>query len=135
MGPRAGHDAGFYGAAFPAMAVLAATLPGMPLVYSGQETGLDRQLAFFEKDTISWRSLPHGALYTQLLQLKKAHPALGNGREGGTLHWLPSDKPAVLAFRRQRGADALTITVNLSALPQATAGRSLPGWAWSIEPT
>jgi len=130
-----GHDAGFYGAAFQAMAVLAATLPGMPLVYSGQETGLSRQLAFFEKDPIAWHSMPHAALYTELLQLKKAHPALGNGREGGTLHWLPSDNAAVLAYRRQRGADQLTITVNLSAREQASAGRTLPAWGWHIEPT
>ena len=35
-----------------AMAVMASTIEGMPLVYNGQETSLDRRLAFFEKDEI-----------------------------------------------------------------------------------
>ena len=37
-----------------AMAVLMTTIPGMPLLYSGQETGLDKRLRFFEKDTVEW---------------------------------------------------------------------------------
>lgn len=45
-----GHNGQHFGAALRAMAVLAATLPGMPLIYSGQESGLHKQLAFFEKD-------------------------------------------------------------------------------------
>lgn len=133
-----GHDEQFYGAAFRVMAVLAATLPGMALVYSGQESGLNglsRQLAFFEKDPIQWHGCPNAALYTELLQLKQAHPALGNGREGGTLAWLPSEHPAVLVYRRQRGADQVTVTVNLSASPQAARGRTLPAWGWHIAAT
>jgi len=37
-----------------AFAVFAATFEGMPLVYNGQETSLDRTLKFFEKDSIDW---------------------------------------------------------------------------------
>jgi glycosidase len=105
----------------------------MALVYSGQEAGLDRKLAFFDKDPITWRGQPLQDFYTQLLQLKKAHPALGNGREGGTLDWLPSDKAAVLAYRRQRDADQVTVTVNLSGQAQTHSGRTLPAWGWHID--
>lgn len=34
-----------------AFAVLSYTLPGMPLIYTGQETGMDRAFEFFKKDT------------------------------------------------------------------------------------
>lgn len=129
-----GHDAEFYGPAFEAMAVLAATLPGMPLVYSGQEAGLDRQLAFFEKDAIDWRGCPLGGFYTTLLQSKNRHPALGNGLEGGTLEWLDLGNPALLAYRRVRGDDRVTVTVNLGAQAQSVAGQALPAWGWRIEP-
>lgn len=47
-----GSDAELYGPAFEACAVLSFTLPGMPLIYNGQESRLDRRLAFFEKDPI-----------------------------------------------------------------------------------
>jgi glycosidase len=130
-----GHDAEFYGPAFEAMAVLAATLPGMALVYSGQEAGLDRQLAFFEKDLIDWRDLPRAAFYTHLLQLKQHHSALGNGREGGTLEWLDSADPAVLGYRRQRGDDRVTITVHLGTSTKDSAGQAGPAWGWRIETT
>ena len=39
------------GDAGEAMAILSYTVPGMGLVYSGQEAGLDKRLRFFEKDT------------------------------------------------------------------------------------
>ena len=41
-----------FGDYLPASVVLTATAEGMPLLYSGQEAGLDRELAFFEKDQI-----------------------------------------------------------------------------------
>jgi glycosidase len=34
------------------MAVLTATLPGMPLLYSGQESAFNKRLRFYDKDTI-----------------------------------------------------------------------------------
>ena len=40
------------GSAAPAITVLSYTLPGMPLIYSGQEYGMNHRLKFFEKDQI-----------------------------------------------------------------------------------
>lgn len=42
-----------YGKFLPAMTVLTYILPGMPLIYSGQEAAMNRALEFFEKDCIT----------------------------------------------------------------------------------
>jgi glycosidase len=69
------------GDAYKAMAVLTFTIPGMPLIYSGQEAGLNKRLAFFEKDFINWQSDNNlQPFYTQLIKLKKEHSALWNGQ-------------------------------------------------------
>ena len=43
-----------YGKGVKAFAILDFTVPGMPLIYSGQEAGLNKKLRFFDKDTIPW---------------------------------------------------------------------------------
>lgn len=62
------------GESWGAMAVLSYSLRGMPLIYSGQEVGLDHRLSFFEKDSIDWNK-PNGEeyfnFYKQLNKLKK----------------------------------------------------------------
>jgi Alpha amylase, catalytic domain. len=37
------------------MAALTFVMPGMPLIYNGQEVGFNRRLEFFEKDIIDWK--------------------------------------------------------------------------------
>jgi glycosidase len=97
------------------MAVLTATLEGMPLVYSGQEAGLDKRLEFFEKDLIEWKDHPLGDLYKTLLNLKKEHPALWNGAWGGKLERVPTSNDIdVFAFVRQRDRDKIFVVLNLS---------------------
>jgi glycosidase len=132
-----GSDAELYGPAFKAMAVLAATLPGMPLIYGGQEAGLDKRLAFFEKDPIDWKQFELAGFYRDLLQLKTAQPALWNGQYGGTLDVLDTGNDGVFAFQRRRAGSVVTVAVNVSGLEQrfALAGlapRTLGPWEWSI---
>ena len=43
-----------YGATHLLHTVLTFTIDGMPLLYSGQEAGLNKRLKFFEKDEIAW---------------------------------------------------------------------------------
>jgi hypothetical protein len=105
----------------------------MPLLYGGQEAGLDKRVAFFERDPIDWRDLSLAVFYRDLLLLKRDLPALWNGSAGGTLEWLPTGNDAVLAFRRRRDASVVSVTLNLSARPQVVAGRSLAPWSWHIE--
>jgi glycosidase len=59
-----------------ALAVLASTIEGMPLVYNGQETSLDRRLKFFDKDSIEWKKMDLVPFYTKLLNLHQTNPAL-----------------------------------------------------------
>jgi glycosidase len=96
-------------------AVLAATLDGMPLVYSGQEAGLEKRLEFFEKDRIEWRDHPFAQLYATLLKLKRDNRALWNGEWGGSLvrvHTTADD--AVYAFVREKDGDKVLVLLNLS---------------------
>lgn len=134
-----GTEAELFGPGAEAMAVLAATLPGMPLIYSGQEAGLNKRLAFFEKDPIQWQASPRADFYTRLLRFKRAHPALGNALEPGNLEVLDTGNPKVFAFRRIKGKDRVTVTVNLAAAPARVAlpgsrPVELPGWGWRITP-
>ncbi|RYE86848.1 MAG: alpha-amylase, partial [Oxalobacteraceae bacterium] len=69
-----GSDAELYGHAHEALAVLTFTLPGMPLIYNGQEARLDKRLAFFEKDAIAWHGYELTGFYQRLIALKHAHP-------------------------------------------------------------
>ncbi|MEE9476180.1 MAG: alpha-amylase family glycosyl hydrolase [Roseateles sp.] len=126
-----GSDAELYGPAFEACAVLSFTLPGMPLIYNGQESRLDRRLAFFEKDPIDWRRYELTGFYRRLIELKHQHPALAAGAAGGPVNLLeaPAD---VVAFERRRGADAVRIAVNLSARPQLWRGQTLEAWGWQL---
>jgi glycosidase len=129
-----GSDAEFYGTpeVMKAMAVLAATLPGMPLVYGGQEGFFTKRLAFFEKDRIEWGDYPLAGLYTQLLALKQQHPALGNGTHGGELVIDDTGNDAVFAFSRVRGPSRVDVAVNLGAREQVWQGRPLRPWGWEI---
>ncbi|WP_225206680.1 alpha-amylase family glycosyl hydrolase [Novosphingobium huizhouense] len=134
-----GTDRELYGEGADAMAVLAATLPGMPLVYSGQEDGLDKRLKFFEKDPIAWGGFERAPLYAGLLRLKHDHPALESGMEPGNLQLIETGNPKVFAFRRVKGADRVTVAVNLAAVPATVVlpgigRRTLKGWGWSITP-
>ena len=94
--------------------VLTALLPGMPMLYSGQEAGLNRRLEFFDRDTVEWGNFLLQDFYTRLFQLKKTHHALRNGDPANHLLRLPG--PAeVYAFTRSKGAAAVLCAVNVAA--------------------
>ncbi len=103
------------GDAGKAFAVLSFTVPGMPLIYSGQEAGMDKRLKFFEKDEIDWTRKDLIPFYTQLIDLKKTNKALFNGVKGGDLVRIPTDKnEAVYAFVREKDGDRIVVVLNLS---------------------
>lgn len=92
-------------------AVLTAMLPGIPMVYSGQESGLNRRLKFFDADPISWADYPLLDFFTKLLNLKKTHPALANGDpESRFTRVLSPDGTYV--FTRTKGAAAVLVAIN-----------------------
>lgn len=90
------------------------TVPGIPLIYSGQEVGLNRRLAFFEKDQISWTPSPMTDFYKKLVALKSENPALWNGSSGGNFKLLSSSKDTVLAYSRTLGKNKVVVVINLA---------------------
>jgi glycosidase len=109
------------GNAVKTMAVLSFTLPGMPLIYSGQEAGLSKRLSFFEKDEIHWDDLSMQKFYKALIRLKHEHSALWNGSAGGTYQTLESSDNRILAFSRTNGDSTVVVVMNLSSelVPEA----------------
>jgi glycosidase len=94
-------------------AVLAALLPGMPMLYSGQEAALNKRLEFFERDTIEWGDYPLQDFYTKLLQLKKRHPALRNGDPDSNFVRLQGPT-GLYAFVREKGGSAVIVLINVT---------------------
>ncbi len=94
--------------------ILAATFPqGMPLVYSGQEAGLNKRLAFFEKDTIDWTDTSLVEFYKQVLHLHAGHPALANGKAEGDFKVLAEEK-GLYAYTRSKAGQTLLVALNFS---------------------
>jgi glycosidase len=87
----------------------------MPLIYSGQEAGLNRRLEFFEKDQIDWSDLSMSTFYKELIRLKKENEALWNGNHGGKIELIATDRPEeVLMFTRRSGSNQVVAVFNLS---------------------
>jgi hypothetical protein len=102
-----------------AFAVFAATFEGMPLVYNGQETSLDRRLKFFDKDTISWKKMDLVPFYTKLLELHRSNKALWNGIYGGSVKFLSAaDEKNVLVFSRVKDENKVIVVINMTAKAQ-----------------
>lgn len=98
--------------------VLCATFPnGMPLVYSGQEYGLDKRLRFFDKDTIEATDSSLYDWYRQIVQLKMSDPTLKMGNLQGDYTRLTDTEGEVFAFVRQKGKEQLVVALNFGDDP------------------
>ena len=96
-------------------AAFSATIPGMPLIYSGQEAAFNRRLEFFEKDQIDWDKFQLNDFYKKLLALKKNNKALWNGTFGGKMIRIPtSNDKAVFAFTREKDSDKILAIYNFT---------------------
>lgn len=103
------------GDAAKAFAVLTYTIPGMPLVYSGQEAGNEKALRFFEKDTIDWSQIPYQDFYTTLNRLKEQNRALWNGTSGGTMIDISAPgNDNLFAILREKDKNKVVVVINFS---------------------
>jgi cyclomaltodextrinase / maltogenic alpha-amylase / neopullulanase len=103
------------GAGVEAFAVLTATIPGMVLLYNGQEAAFDRMLEFFEKDEIDWGTYQYHDFYMQLLRLKNRNQALWNGLAGGDMQRVHTNNDeCIFAFAREKENDKVFVVLNLS---------------------
>jgi glycosidase len=96
-------------------AVLAFTFEGMPLVYSGQEAGLNKRLKFFEKDPIDWGTYKYQDFYSTLLRFKKDNPALWNGEFGAEPVYVPTKdaNDKVYCYVREKEGNKVFVVLNL----------------------
>jgi len=103
---------------YKAFAVFTFVVPGMPLIYSGQEALLDRRLKFFDKDEIIWKETEMTQIYTKLIALKDNNEALWNGEFGGDFNILETSNPdQIFAFSRTKGNNKILVIFNLSDKP------------------
>ena len=99
-------------------AVLINTMPGVPLIYTGEEVANDRRLSLFEKVDVDWsRSGDTGQLYKRLFRLRKEHKALTRGE---MIRVPSSDDQSLYAFFRTAGRDKVLVALNFSSEPVTT---------------
>jgi len=104
------------GDAVKTFAVFSYTIPGMPLMYNGQEACMNKRLRFFEKDTIEWIDCGMREFYTQLNTLKAENEALFAGDAGGKMTRISgNDDIRVFAFSREKNQNKVLTILNLSA--------------------
>lgn len=117
-----------FGDAWKVYAVLTYTLPGMPLLYSGQEAGLDKRLKFFEKDTIDWSDKTHFAFYQSLNKAVHENEALWSPPYGGRFNSVKNDTKAI-SFTRTTNNETVLVLVNTNAAPvsMVLADKALDG--------
>lgn len=93
------------------LSVLTFTIPGIPLIYSGQEAGNYRRLKFFDKDEIEWKSDKMAAFYQKLNNLTISNEAVKTGE----LKPIKTDAPeSILAYGRFTENNSLIVLLNLS---------------------
>lgn len=89
---------------------------GMPLIHNGQEAGERKRLAFFERDPIDWQAHFMHDYYRMLLQLRKTHTALHNGKHGARMLQVPNtEMDKVFSFVREDAHSKWFCVFNYSA--------------------
>ncbi len=125
-----GTDEELFGDNFENFAVMAATIDGMPLVYSGQEDGLDKRLEFFEKDPIEWGDYEYEDFYRTLFELKDSNEALWNGQYGGEFVAVPTESAGqTYAYKRVKGDHEVFVILNFEDGEQNISFPNLDGTA------
>jgi glycosidase len=99
-------------------ATLAYTIGGTPLLYSGQEAGVNRALAFFEKDSIDWSNTTFVDFYTRLLKLYERNEALWDIADKSNFTKIETNDKEVYAFSRIKGAKEVIVALNFSKKPK-----------------
>ncbi|APU66916.1 alpha-amylase family glycosyl hydrolase [Christiangramia flava] len=106
------------GDASEAMLAMSYTIPGMPLVYSGQEYDMDKRLRFFEKDTIPHQKGKVYPILEKLGKLKNENAALHGAKQAASYETLEtSNQEKILAYERKGGGSELIYLANMSDQP------------------
>lgn len=111
-----GTDDVLLGDAKDVFSLLTFSIPGMPMIYSGQEVNNDKSLQFFDKDEINWNNVsnhPRSLFYKQLIILRKDNLALSH-LEMENVEFVFDGNEDTLCFVRSKDENKVIILVNLS---------------------
>lgn len=107
------------GNAVETMTALTYTMPGVPLIYNGQEYDLNKRLRFFEKDTIPQTMGKMFPVYEKLGKLKVENPALHGGKKPASYTRIKTSSDSkILAFQRENLGKKVIYLGNLSRRAQ-----------------
>lgn len=110
-----GTETELYGSSSEVMNVLAFTWQGMPMLYCGQEDGLNKRIKFFDKDPIRWKKYGRAPFFQKLINLRHQNQALWAGVHGGNLEkFSSSEDKSIYAFGREKNGDRVIVIANLS---------------------
>ncbi|SFN39479.1 Glycosidase [Bizionia echini] len=102
------------GKASEVMTALTYVLPGMPLIYSGQEYDLDHRLKFFEKDSFPKNKGNTWKLLEQLGVLKQTNDAINGGKNPASFKILETSNVNILKIEREKNGKKLVFIANIS---------------------
>lgn len=103
------------GDAVEAFTALTYVMPGMPLIYNGQEYDFNKRLKFFEKDTVTHNKGKMFPIYEKLGKLKNENPALNGGSKSASYERIStSDDVNILAFKREKNGKKVYFIGNFS---------------------
>lgn len=106
------------GGASDAMAAFTYVVPGMPLIYTGQEYASNHRLEFFEKDCIERNHTHHFMMYQDLNRTRKQNPALWSQEKGAPMERIACDNEKIFACARVLGDNTVLGIFNFSSEPQ-----------------
>lgn len=105
-----------YGANVLPLSVLYFTIYDMPLIYDGQEIGMNKSMGLFDYDPVQWdpANKIYLNLFKKLTQLKRTQPALEDGANRGALKIYKTNNPNVFAYSRIRGSNEVLTILNFN---------------------
>ena len=115
----------------PVAVGLALTMPGIPVVWAGDEFGLTAADGEQARTPMPWHATDDAAdtigLFRRMIALRRAHPSLS----GGGIRWLHASEEAV-AFVRESAEESVLVVAARAAAEVDLAGE-LPDDAESLE--
>ena len=107
-----------FGANVLPLSVFYFTAYDMPLIYNGQEIGMNKMLSLFDYDPVLWE--PANKIFLNLFKdltyLRRTHPALEAGKNRGAIKFIESSDPKVLSYTRTKGDRQVFVVLNFGAV-------------------
>lgn len=99
-----------------AAAAFLLTLPGLPLIYAGQEIGATERPSLFDPHTVNFAAGDQNlrAIYAGLIKLRKQHPALRDGMFTS----LSTNNQQFLLFERATAEQRVLVFINMQSKPE-----------------